>query len=58
MGTGTHDDRTPEEVRKAVENAVAQYELARFVDAIIQAEITLAVATAVATAVANEGKDD
>ena len=43
---GAHDDATPEEIRKTVENIVAQYQLRRFTEKIADIEFTLTVAEA------------
>ena len=43
---GTHDDATPDEIRKVVENTVAQYQLWRFTEKVVEIEVTLAVAEA------------
>ena len=45
---GTHDAQGPEAIRQAVENAVAHYQLRRFVETVVNAEISLAVAVALA----------
>ena len=43
---GTHDDATPDEIRKVVENTVAQYRLWKLTEKIADIEFTLTVAEA------------
>lgn len=43
---GTHDDTTPDEIRKVVENIVAQYQWWRLTEKIADVEFTLTVAEA------------
>ena len=42
---GTYDDGDPEEVRRAKEDAVVQYRLKQFTEAVVQCEISLIIAT-------------
>ena len=43
---GTHDDTTMEEIKKTVENIVAQYQLWRFAEKVADIEFTLTIAEA------------
>ena len=43
---GTHDDATPEEIKRIVENIVAQYQWRKLTEKIADVEFTLTVAEA------------
>jgi hypothetical protein len=46
MSKGSHDDRSAEEINRAVEDALAQLRLAEFRDAVVRCEVGLVIAMA------------